>query len=100
VLVKSKATINDAVERCLCQCYQTAVPLSTLAEFVEKLRKEGWDRPDIHQVEMTVLKVLLALSNEQQASAAARPLARASSAPPAHLDASSATSAPSATLNG
>jgi hypothetical protein len=57
----SEARVREAVERCLETCHGNAAPLAKLAECVEKLKAEGWWEAEIHRVEVTVLKMLVAL---------------------------------------
>ena len=57
-----EARVREAVEQCLEACHGSADPLARLAEYVEKLKAEGWWESEIHCVELAVLKMLVALN--------------------------------------
>jgi hypothetical protein len=50
--------LQGAVRECVARCISSETPLATLAEYVEELRSDGWNRGDIHQVELAVLNVV------------------------------------------
>jgi hypothetical protein len=50
--------LQGAVREGVARCVASETPLATLAEFVEELRADGWNRGDIHQVELAVLNVV------------------------------------------
>lgn len=50
--------LQGAVRECVARCMASDTPLTTLAEFVEELRCDCWNRGDIHQVELAVLNVV------------------------------------------
>ncbi len=50
--------LQGAVRECVARCIASDTPLTFLAEFVEELRLDGWQRGDIHQVELAVLNVV------------------------------------------
>jgi hypothetical protein len=57
--------INEAVQKCLDQCYCSPNPLATLATFASDLRKdEGWHLAEVEQVETTVRRILTAMMGE------------------------------------
>jgi hypothetical protein len=58
---RSEDEVRAAIEICLAECQGRNSPVVKLAEFVEKLRAEGWEAADIRRVESLVLKVLAAL---------------------------------------
>ena len=58
---KSDDEVRAAIEYCLAECQGRNSPVVKLAEYVEKLRADGWDAADIRRVESLVLKVLAAL---------------------------------------
>ena len=55
---QSRKSVRSKVRECLARCSGAPIPLACLAEFVSQLRQEGWEEADIHQVEVTVLKIL------------------------------------------
>ena len=52
---------NGAVHECLQECYQAPLPLACLAEYIERLRADGWTNGDIEEVETAVRRVLKAV---------------------------------------
>jgi len=50
--------LQGAVREGVARCVSCDTPLTSLAEFVEELRRDGWNRGDIHQVEVAVLNVV------------------------------------------
>ncbi len=53
--------LNGAVRECLQRCYASQDWLACLAEYGERLRKDGWSRPDIEDVELAVQQILAAV---------------------------------------
>ena len=54
--------INRAIRDCLDQCYASENPLSTVADFIGRLRNDPqWDDIDVDQVEGTVRHILKAV---------------------------------------
>jgi hypothetical protein len=57
--------INDAVQKCLNECYSSPNPLATLATFATRLRtEEAWQTAEVEQVETTVRRILTAMMGE------------------------------------
>ena len=54
----SSPAIQAAVNACLARCYASDPPIAALAEYLDELRGQGWDEPDILSVEITVRRVL------------------------------------------
>jgi hypothetical protein len=65
---QSEDTIRAAVADCLAQCYRGGTPLGVLAEFVAKVRDEGWADPEVRQVESSVRKVLAGVMSNNPGS--------------------------------
>jgi hypothetical protein len=55
---QSDSAIRAAVKDCLSHCYSGGTPLGVIAEFVTKLREEGWSETDVRKVESAVRKLL------------------------------------------
>ena len=54
--------INRAIRDCLDQCYASENPLSTVADFIGRLRNDPqWNDSDVDQVEETVRHILKAV---------------------------------------
>lgn len=53
---------NGAVHECLELCYGSPAPLACLAEYLEKLRADGWRQRAIDKVEAMVLRMLKAVA--------------------------------------
>lgn len=53
---------NGAVHECLELCYRSPAPLACLAEYLEKLRADGWREQAIDKVQAMVLRMLKAVS--------------------------------------
>lgn len=62
----SKREFNTAVRECLANCYRTDLPVAALAEYVELLKGRDWTPAEIHRVEATVMKILLAVVSKNE----------------------------------
>jgi hypothetical protein len=51
-------SLSGAVTECVAICIRSTTPLTRLAEFVGKLRQEGWSDADVLSVEKAALHVL------------------------------------------
>jgi len=61
-----KLEFNAAVRECLASCYQTDIPISALAEYVDLLKQRDWTPSEIHKVEAAVTKILLAVVSKNE----------------------------------
>ena len=61
---------NGAVHECLELCYRSPAPLACLAEYLERLRADGWRERAIDKVEAMVLRMLKAVSMPEDQEAA------------------------------
>ncbi len=43
-----------------------AAPLANLADFLEKMKQQGWAEEDVRHVEVLTLKVLASLSSQDE----------------------------------
>ena len=66
VMNRSETEIRKAILDCLDRCYQSGSPVAKLAECLENLRKNGWDRPNTRRVEVSVLRMLSGISREAE----------------------------------
>jgi hypothetical protein len=62
----TKLEFNAAVRECLAGCYQTDIPISALAEYVDLLKQRDWTPSEIHKVEAAVTKILLAVVSKHE----------------------------------
>lgn len=62
----AKLEFNAAVRECLASCYQTDLPISALAEYVDLLKQRDWTPTEIHKVEAAVTKILLAVVSKNE----------------------------------
>ena len=46
---------------CLTACERSREPLTALVEYLDKLRRSGWCKEDLHRVERPVMRVLAKL---------------------------------------
>jgi hypothetical protein len=53
--------LNGAVRECLERCYASRDWLACLADYGERLRADGWPRPEIEDVELAVQQILAAV---------------------------------------
>jgi len=58
VPAKPEPIVRMAVRGCLVRCADSDTPLTSLAEFAEELRRLGWDKKSIRDVEFEVIQVL------------------------------------------
>jgi hypothetical protein len=55
---QSDIAIRAAVKDCLAHCYRGGTLLGAMAEFLGKLRDQGWSEPDVRKVETAVRRLL------------------------------------------
>jgi len=76
--------LNGATRELLERCYQSGSWLASLAEYSQRLKRDGWNKADIEEVQATVWRILRAVAEsdavpaaEQSSSASTADLASA-----------------------
>jgi hypothetical protein len=57
----SRNKLNAAVHECIERCYSSRQWLPCIAEFAERLKKDGWPKVEIEKVELAVHHILTAV---------------------------------------
>jgi len=65
----SRNKLNSAVHECIQRCYSSRQWLPSIAEFAERLKKDGWPKADIKKVELAVHHILTAVMKGNRATA-------------------------------
>jgi hypothetical protein len=55
-----------AVRQCLSRCYEAAAPLSSLASFAQQLKQQGWERHEVREVELAVMRLLAGVMGRER----------------------------------
>jgi hypothetical protein len=49
---------NGAVRECLEECYESRNWLATLANYMDRLRADGWSQPEVEEIETVIRRIL------------------------------------------
>jgi hypothetical protein len=64
----SMGRMNSAVQLCLHRCYRADNPLAAMAEYTTSLRRLGWSKTEIEQLETVVRRILRQVSGSKKAT--------------------------------
>jgi len=61
--------LNGATRELLERCYQSGSWLASLAEYSQRLKRDGWEKADIEEVHTAVWRILRAVAEADGAQA-------------------------------